>query len=301
MVKRLGFGNTEFRQDLDAPQDHFLSQMYLKGFTDKQKTLWVYQRGQSPRQSVPKREARLKNYEVGDGHRREIEQLETRVEPILQGVRNRQPQLEKEQRDKLYDFVALTIFRVPFQREVTERILEPPMKSLLHWWTEFATDHLNLNVSKNSNPLKLTPSSHTEIMLEKARKVSKILRKEFNHALIYAPADTSFVISDNPVVTFRNNKNRTATLGVELTEKDVELLIPLSKGVCLILKRRNLEYPREADEEKVRQINEMQMRYANNCLYASVCDQDIARLFDATPSAILRVPPNIEPRTNNSH
>ena len=89
---------------------------YLKGFTDPQKTLWVYEKGKPSRASKPKDEAHRENYYTYEdkGYQdttieRSLSKSESIVAPIFRKLANPQFQMTEEQAANLIVFGAMNL------------------------------------------------------------------------------------------------------------------------------------------------------------------------------------------------
>jgi hypothetical protein len=74
----------------ESKAQHYVPNFYLKGFTDRNGSLWVYEKSQPPRQSKPKHEAHRPDYytHTDTGERDEsIEDLLEKVESQVGGWR----------------------------------------------------------------------------------------------------------------------------------------------------------------------------------------------------------------------
>lgn len=113
----------------DAPiaepkAQHYIPKFYLKGFTDKEGTLWVYEKFKPLRASKPKSEANRPDYytHCEKGERDEtaenvLKDIESVVAPIIRKLANPQYELTPEHAGRLYVFVASMFARVPSWRE----------------------------------------------------------------------------------------------------------------------------------------------------------------------------------------
>jgi hypothetical protein len=100
---------------------HYVPRFYLNRFTDRSRTLWVYEHGQEKaRASTPKREGHRENYytftDLGypnDAAETMLAKIETIVAPTMKSLARPDFEISDKQRGELYGFIALTFVRVP--------------------------------------------------------------------------------------------------------------------------------------------------------------------------------------------
>src|SRR6266700_4597498 len=104
----------------DAKAQHYIPKLYLKGFTDKQKKLWVCEKFKPIRASKPKDEAHRPDYytHAEHGQRDEtaedmLEHIESRAAPIIRKLANPQYVLTPENAGRVVMLVAFLFARVP--------------------------------------------------------------------------------------------------------------------------------------------------------------------------------------------
>jgi hypothetical protein len=112
-----------------AKAQHYIPKFYLKGFTDKQGALWVYEKFKPLRKSKPKHEAHRPDYytHAEDGERDEtaedvLKKVESQVAPIILKLANPQYMLTPKTAGNLVLFVAFMFARVPSWREYLDKI-----------------------------------------------------------------------------------------------------------------------------------------------------------------------------------
>jgi hypothetical protein len=113
--------------NLPSPEtkaQHYIPKFYLKGFTDRQKRLWVCERFKPIRNSKPKDEAQRPDYytHAERGQRDEtaediLKQVESKAAPIICKLANPQYVLTPENASHVIMFVAFMFARVPSWRE----------------------------------------------------------------------------------------------------------------------------------------------------------------------------------------
>jgi hypothetical protein len=102
-------------QSARTADHHYIPKFYLKGFTDKEGSLWVYENGKTaPRRSTTKHEGHRENYYVfedrgfpDDSTEKMLSRVESVVAPTIKKLANSQFRLNDRQRSELYSFVAL--------------------------------------------------------------------------------------------------------------------------------------------------------------------------------------------------
>jgi hypothetical protein len=117
---------------------HYIPKFYLKGFTDKQHVLWVYEQFKPLRDSTPKKEAHRPDYytHAEDGQRDEsaenaLQGAERQVAPIIRKLANPLYVLTQENAYHLTIFVALMFSRVPSWRDYLNTLAGKVIKEKL--------------------------------------------------------------------------------------------------------------------------------------------------------------------------
>jgi hypothetical protein len=288
---------------------HYVPKFYLKGFTDKNGSLWVYEKGRNaPRESSPKAEGNQENYYVfsdrgypDDSAEKVFSKAESVVAPTIRKVGNPQFKMSDRQRSELYTFVALMFVRVPAYREFLDQLMGKIMKS---YTQKQASDPEKFAAAMKEFEAK-TGESVGDI--EKLRKfaasddyfvkqgslgynlglvfrsgleISEIFDREFNHDLYYAAPGTMFMTCDNPIVTFEPDIDGRAWVGMGVGRPRTEVIFPLNKRVCLIMSRKGRGAKEVASPLRSRQINDMVMAASQKFAYASEGTRRIARIFN---------------------
>jgi hypothetical protein len=108
---------------VEATEQHYIPKFYLKGFTDKEGTLWVFEKFKSLRNSKPKKEASRPDYYTHDedGKRDEtaenvLKHIESDVAPVIRKIGNPQYELSTTNAANLLAFVAFMFARAFFFR-----------------------------------------------------------------------------------------------------------------------------------------------------------------------------------------
>ncbi len=270
----------------DAKAQHYIPKLYLKGFTDKQKRLWVCEKFKAIRASMPKDEAHRPDYytHAEKGHRDEtaeslLKVVESKAAPVICKLANPQYVLTPENAGRVIMFVAFMFVRVPSWREHIDTLA-----------AQFALNRL-LGTARDKDKFH-----RTCIELEKAKGESlgvdfeelrqNVLDGKFGimatmgYQALYAPPGKFFVTSDSPVYTIQPDGMGQATVGMGFGHDNVEVYFPLNKRACLTLKKGIEPQGRMIEVGRVDQINRMTMATAVQYLYSSEGHRRIARLFD---------------------
>lgn len=109
---------------MEPKAQHYIPKFYLKGFTNRQGKLWVYERFKPMRESKSKREAHRPGYYThsDQGERDETAEsvlgmYESLAAPVVSKLATPQYVLTAENAAHLIMFVALMFARVPSWRE----------------------------------------------------------------------------------------------------------------------------------------------------------------------------------------
>jgi hypothetical protein len=287
---------------------HYIPKLYLKGFTDRQKRLWVCEKFQPIRSSRPKYEAHRPDYYTHEerGERDEtaedvLKQVESQSAPIICKLANPHYALTPERAGRVILFVAFMFVRVPTWREHLDNIAAGLAMSRL---MRVANDRENFHQICAEMEREKGKSLGVDIevlrrnaldgrfdikqgskafnlgsMFMSGGDVAKQLATMGYHAL-YAPPGKFFVTSDSPVYTIQPDGHGQATVGMGFGHDNVEVYFPLNKKTCLKLKRGIVPKGRMIENGHVDEINRMTMVTAAHYLYSSEGYRRIARLFD---------------------
>ncbi len=295
---------------------HYVPKFYLKGFMGKQRKLWVHEKGQNaPRESTPKHEGHRANYYVytdrgypDDQAERLLQRTETIVSPTIRKLANPQFVMNETQRSELYTFVAIMYVRVPAYREFIDRQAALLMK---RFGQDRARDReafyadLKEAEAKLGKPLGVDPEKMREFLLSdnytvtqrsagynllltfrSCLTISGVLETEYHHDIYYAPSNLHFVTGDNPIVTIEPDTDGRAFVGAGFGRIRTQVLFPLNKRACLILRRHGRGEKLEASPFRVQRINEMVMRASQKYLYAPEGTRRTARIFNQHAGSI---------------
>jgi hypothetical protein len=292
----------------EAKAQHYIPESYLKGFTDKQGSLWVCERFKPIRESKPKLEANLPDYytHADNGERDEtaenvLMQAESRAAQIVRKLANPQCKLTPEDAGRVVIFIAFMFARVPSWREnldnvaaqvAPERIVKTASekKEFYRIWADLE--------KKNGKPLGMEPEKLRQYILKgeydlkqgsKGFNLGAMFTSAFSavkqlatmgYQALYAPEGSFFLTSDSPVFTLQPDGTGQATIGVGFGWENVEVYFPFNKRACFMMKKGIQPKGKIIEAGRVDLINKVTMATAARCLYSSRGFNRIARLFD---------------------
>ena len=285
-----------------------MPKFYLKGFADKQGMLWVYEKGKNaPRASKPKAEANRENYYVftdrgtpDDGAEKLLSKVESIVAPTIRKLANPQFKMNDQQRGELYAFVALMFVRVPAYREFIDKTMSEMMKRFAVSQAKDSekfygavkemeaetgkplADVEKLRAIAMSGDYEVTQASvgfNLLMIFQTSLKICEVFETQYRHDIIYAPPGTFFPTSDNPIATLEPDTEGRASMGGGITRPGNQVIFPLNKRACLILRRNGKEESLEAAPGWAAQIRDAIMASAQKHLYAVEGKRRIARIF----------------------
>jgi hypothetical protein len=292
----------------EAKAQHYIPKFYLKGFTDKQGALWVYEKFKPLRESRPKHEAHRPDYytHAEDGKRDEtaedvLKATESQVAPIIRKLANPQYVLTPENAARLIVFVAFMFVRVPSWREhldtLTGRFIKENQLKLARDKERFHKLYATFE-STRGKPLGMeceelrqyvlkgefdveqkSTAFNLGAMFRSAITITETLL-DFGYQGLYAPEGKFFMTSDSPVYTLQPDGKGQATIGVGFGLPGVEVYCPLNKRTCLRMKKGLRPRGTFVERDYVDKINDLAMATATGCLYSNERYKRIARLFD---------------------
>lgn len=306
---------------------HYVPKFYLKGFTDKQHALWVYEQFKPLRESKPKKEAQRPDYytHAEDGERDEraenaLQGAEWQAAPIIRKLANPMYVLTQENAAHLTVFVALMFARVPSWREYLNTLAGQVIRhKLINLANDKETFHKLCSglESKRGRPYAVNLEELREYWLQgefqleqtsKAFNLKTMFRsaitimgilRDFGQQILYAPQGKYFMTSDAPVYTLKPEPNRVATVGIGFGWPGVEVYFPLNKRACLRMAAARRAGRRTIEGGHVDEINHLVMATATKYLYSSERFRRTSRLFDERgckvrtgKSAFLPTPPS---------
>lgn len=293
---------------IEPKAQHYIPRFYLKGFTNKQGVLWVYEKFKPMRESTPKREAHRPDYYTHgeQGERDEtaenvLRDTEARVAPIVRKLANPQYRLAPENAAHLMIFVAFLFARVPSWREhldcIAANIARDHQLRIAKDRERFHKMCAEVETSKGA-PLGMdyeelrqyvlkgdfdivqgSAAFNLGAMFTSALGILKEIQS-FGYQALYAPEGAYFWTSDSPVYTLQPDGNGEATIGVGFGWPNVEVYVPLNKKTCLRMKRGISPMGRSISEDWAKRINDLIMATASRYLYSSDGYRRTARLFD---------------------
>jgi hypothetical protein len=294
--------------ETETKDQHYIPNLYLKGFTDKEGILWVCEKFKPIRPSKPKCEANRPDYYTHSekGGRDEtaedvLKGVESRAATILRKIGNPQYVLTPENVSQLIVFVAFMFARVPSWREALDKVagkvaLDNHLKlasdrerfhALCSDYERSTRKPLGIDYEKLrqhvlNGDFKLIQKSvafNLDAMFHTAFSLLEEL-KHFGYQALYAPEGCFYVTSDAPVFTLHPDKSGKSILGVGFGWRDTEVYFPLNKRACLRMKRGIEPMGRIVEAGRVAEINKILMITAAQHLYSSQSHRRIARLFD---------------------
>jgi hypothetical protein len=293
--------------NLEPEGQHYVSKLYLKGFTDPQKNLWVYERFQPPKCSKPKNEANRPDYYThSDSGQRDasveklLAKIESQVAPILKRLANPQYALTPENAEYVLIFVAFMFARVPAWREHLDRIATSVARNI---HVKAASDKSKFHQICADYELKSGKSlgdyeewrkhilegrytlsqNSAGFNLGGMMKSANFLMDElanFDYQVLYAPTGKTFWTSDSPVFTLQPINRQEATIGMGFGWPGIEVYFPLNKRACLKLKKGQISGGFPVSNRYVDEINKVTMATATRNLFACEGLRRTARLFD---------------------
>jgi hypothetical protein len=285
---------------------HYIPEFYLQGFTEKKGLLWVHEKNGSPRASTPKREANQPDYYAlsndatdSDALEKMYARTESIVAPAISKSRNSLFLMNDEDAGNIRAFVALSFTRVPHfidfvkktQIELTKKLAaksarqdqkfeETVAKVNERYGTQINPDEArdiflkgDYELSHKNNDFALAS------MMRVTQKIIQILVEEFEHDLLYAPKDSSFITTDSPVMTLINEGDGSALFGPGFAHQRTEVIFPLNKRAAMHLWRGATRQKLYVSPSRVDEINRALMGWGQSCMYASSGNRRIGRLF----------------------
>jgi len=294
---------------------HYIPKFYLKGFTDKQGKLWVFEKFKPLRESRPKDEAHRPDYytHAEKGRRDEtaedvLKGAESRAAPIILKLATSQFVLTPERAGHLIIFVAFMFARVPSWREHLDNLAAQLARENI---LKTARDRTKFNQTCDAleratgKPLDMDRGELRDYILggqydikqgSKGFNLGSMFKTAFSaldelkfmgYQVFYAPKGNAFVTSDSPVYTLQPDGEGEAAIGMGFGHDNVEVYFPLNKRACLRLKKGIKPMQRVIEAGHVDQINSITMATASQYLYSSERYRRLGRLFDERGSKVL--------------
>ncbi len=291
---------------------HYLPKFYLTGFADpKSNRLWVYEKGiPKIRPSSPTNEGCQKFYHAffTDDSSKDtntiesyLEQIETKTGCLLLSIDNRDRFTDDNKRD-LGLFISFMLTRVPLFRNEIERMAA---KHIDHVGLESAIANFEASIRafRETLGIELSFSSKDLLDLPSSRGSILSLTHMFSIAFSFLPKlldlkwrflfsnkGIGYITSDNPIYFYSQDSG-----GIghdDLLNDDIEMTIPLSKKVCLLAKRRDLQpgYG-DAKNQSIKSINKRTLISAMARVYSDVRSDTLNNLVqnyqDERPHMVL--------------
>ena len=274
---------------------------------DSEHRLWVYRRGHVPESTTPKKAANRPDFYglvnatlEPQAAERALAEAECKIAPTVKKIANIAFQPSLDQKCDLLMFAALSFVRVPAYLDYVTTNLGKWAKDTVissandrekfkASWERFRQSHGsnedpeairnqilegNYNIKPRNRDLTIT------LMFTSMQRIAEILSDGFECEIWHAPPDKVFVTSDNPVVTLRPAKGRSATAGVGFGHADTEIVMPLNKRVCLHASRAVKWGRRTISARHCDQINCLVMAAASEVSFGSIGTRRQGRLFD---------------------
>lgn len=287
---------------------HYVPRFYLEGFVDprNQPFIWVYEKGNSGiRKQKAENIAFEKHYysfetAIGEKDTETFENaladLETRIAPILQKIKDGQTLTDKEKGLFSY-FIAYSMTRVPNYRKNIEGIAGKFIKSVMK---TLASDpegfeykvrkYERVTGKKIKTPIedfiKFILSDQIDVnvhpqfslgMIGIARELAPVFYR-MNWAFLKATDEYKFVTSDNPLYYFDPTYRPRAFNSIGLMNDNVEVYFPLSKELMLLGTWKNFRGYFQLKNKDVKDINRRTVIFALRFVFYSQKSQGISIL-----------------------
>jgi hypothetical protein len=248
---------------------HYVPKMYLRGFFDpleearKQNVLWLHEVGKRPKRVTIRNvggEEDFYAYEDAGKTHTELEdkltEMEHAVAPTLRKLRSGMIALSAEEREEFATFVALTLARVRFFSDLTNKFAAETSRQFAEAclrdrkiFEKYVGEHERSSneklpttfeemrgflekVSSGEIPAEQTSRGWTlKIMMESALDLSPFF-EGMSWGLLQAPRHELFVTTDNPVVIVDPYKSLGKVGGVSYS-KAAFFTFPVSRDYCL--------------------------------------------------------------------
>ena len=241
---------------------HYLPKFYLEGFCNEEGGLYIFDRKiKEIRCQKPLNTALQKDYYTfidKDGEKNlKIEEMLSQIEgdtkPIIEKLNNKE-KINNKEKEILSLFIGFLSTRTPsFQdmvdssmKQLNEIIIDrtfPDKEKTIHqlekiktqknenWDSEKLAEFI---VSKRWN-LEIKREASLDMMIKQAPKTAELFY-DMNWIFIHAPAGSSFMTSDNPIILYEPNYwGKKSPYGYGIGTPGVGKLIPLSDKVALLL------------------------------------------------------------------
>lgn len=268
----------------------------------------MYEQKRQPRRSKPVNEGHERDlyaFEDNQGNVHDVEQpiseIESELAPLFKGISEGHHRFHPDDWKSLTLFIAMMWIRGPMGRDLVNKLSADAMAAVQRKLADdkeaFEKKYQSF-VEHSEKPVKLSAAEMREFILSdkwtvkqesyghtlgqmfaSAMAVGDILAAK-SWAVFIAPEGQFFCTTDVPVVTVRPDSENRAVVGDGFGVPGVDVLFPLNKFHCLVLRGRESCDGRSIEGGVVREINKFMMRGARRFLYASEKNSAIAKLFD---------------------
>lgn len=271
---------------------HYLPRFYLEGFTKLDSNcLWVYEKGTHEiRPSTPEAEGYRKFYHafVTDEGNRDtntvedyFEKLETKNGIIFAKIHKREKLTEQDRKD-LALFVSFMLTRVPWFRSEIEKMAAHHIN---HVGLDTAITDFRISLETIGPALGINPNISEKELRELPSRRGSIfsLAQSFHVAkdyfakllnlkwlFLFSSRDYKYVTSDNPIYFYSASGGGSLPRD-DFHNDDIEVTLPLSKGVALIANRLNIhDSYGDAQTRQIKTLNKRTVMSAMEYVYSSI-------------------------------
>ena len=266
-------------------RNHYLPQFYLKSFLSN-KIFWVYYKdGSGPIAQTPINtgvEKNLYTFKNPNGSKNdELERIlgiaENNATEIIKNLSKPNARLDANDISDLAIFFSFMATRVPnainLAKELGEEIIRTKLIKFSKNLKEIqrVIDEVNSKEPRaiNLSPEEIqkafsSPEEHFKFSLKKTLPMAISINQavklyytfcQMNWCLYRAPSNIQFITSDSPVVPFIRYRDGSATIGTGYGMKDVEVSIPISPHLCIIMSHKPRQKYIAASKKFVLKVN----------------------------------------------
>jgi hypothetical protein len=279
--------------------------MYLRGFLDpleeakKQHVLWLYEIARRPRRVSVRNiggEDGFYAYEDGGMLHTELEdklaEMERAAAPTLKKLRSGVIALSAQERDEFATFIALTLARVRFYSDLTDKFAAEAHREFVNAYLnnpqffekcrrdyeQSSGENLPTTFEEmkeflekvSSGEIAVTQTSRgwtIKIMMESVLDLSPLF-ENMSWGLLRAPRHELFLTTDNPVVVVDAGKSLSKESGVIYSDQAF-FTFPISREYCLQgINRRAGDGTQPLRPSEVHEINKMLIGAAYRFIYS---------------------------------
>ena len=293
---------------------HYLPRFYLREFCDPEilkrenrLVIWVYEKDKPVRRGSPDKEARERDFyafnESGASNT-EVEEwfaaLEGKVAATFPHLHDQHVILSSDQKECLAEFIGTMFLRTPAGRIWHEKRVGPAVSEYL---TEAAADPQAFVRMLQSEELPMDqvqdvegarqeilggrhealaklPGLNLAAMVDVGRMIAgKLL--ELDWQVVHSKGAEFFIMSDSPVVPeMRDDLKGLTYFWMGVDREGVNVWFPISRTVCLRMKRGIDSGRCQLRERGVRMVNKNLMLCAHHVIYAAERSQELSNLFN---------------------